>query len=170
MELAVGEGVLVTESFIESLGRFLERTTVTLTPGRIVYKRRRMLLGLIPLGTRTDTYPLANISAVGTATSISPLKVLLGILLVAAGVGLPSLPLQDSGSGTIVVALVFLIVSGMVVILDAFRARFYVSTSGGQHYDLPIALTSKARGETLAEAVNKAIVQLHERVGPKIGV
>jgi hypothetical protein len=61
---------------------------VTLTTGRIVYQRRRALLGLIPLSMDTDTYPLANISAVKTKNEISILKLLVGAVLVAAGVAL----------------------------------------------------------------------------------
>ncbi len=184
MELASGEAVLVSERFIHSLGRVFGRTRVTLTRGRIVYERRNALLGLIPMGTQTDTYPLANISAVGTATSIGLLKLLGGFILLTGGVALsiytvgastdPRVAASSPGihfGGWWLLALgVFLLLYGIQVALDALQARFYVSTSGGQQCELLITITSKARAQALAEQVNKAIVQLHERVGPKITV
>ena len=181
MDLATGESVLAQERFIQSLGRFLVHTTVWLTRGRVTYVRRNALLGLIPLGTQTDTYPLANISAVGTGTHIRLLRLLDGIILGAVGVGLflsvyvvgafPIVDLQVTASDWWPLPLALLLVLyGLQATLDAFQARFYVSTSGGQTYSMAIALTSKPRAQALAEQVNKAIVQLHANRDSKVTV
>lgn len=158
------------------------RTTVTLTDGRVAYVgRNTTLFGLIPLGTQTDTYPLANISAVGTGTNIRILKLLDGIILATAGVALPisalvygaipfvGLPVSVDDGWPLVLA-VLLVLFGLQAALDAFQARSYVSTSGGQIHYISIALTGKSRAQALAGHVNKAIVQLHADRDSKVTV
>ncbi len=160
-------GVITRVAIQLGVGSESQWTRVTLTPGRIVYEQRKALLGLIPVGTHTDTYPLANISAVGTATSIDLLKFLGGIVLLAVGALLAVAAALPTSVGWRLAVGVFLILCGIQVALDAFRARFYVSTNGGQHYSLLIAITNKARAQALADQVNLAIVQLHERLGTR---
>ncbi len=74
MELTSGEQVVAKDEFIYSLVHFFLKTKASLTERRLVYQRVNMVLGVIPVGSQTDTLPLSNIAAVGTSTRLGILR------------------------------------------------------------------------------------------------
>jgi len=148
VELSTTERVVKRDQFIFSLPYFFLKTTVELTDRRLVFERPNTMLGVIPIGKQKDTLPLRNVASVGTSTRIGFVQLILGILLALSGVSQLGKPTVGS---IIVLAL------GVFLILNAFQAKFRVTTNGGDKHFARIAVTEKGKAQAFADQVNTTI-------------
>ena|SRR2546428_1633448 len=148
VELSTTERVVKRDQFIFSLPYFFLKTTVELTDRRLVFERPNTMLGVIPIGKQKDTLPLRNVASVGTSTRIGFVQLILGILLALGGVSQLGKPTVGS---IIVLAL------GVLLILNAFQAKFRVTTNGGDKHFARIAATEKGKAQAFADQVNTTI-------------
>jgi hypothetical protein len=151
--LAPNERVVAAEQFIFSPLLFFLSTRVVLTDQRVAGERPNTLLGLIPVGAETFTYPLASVSAVATSTRLSILRVLVGAVL--ALVGLANYPQSW---------LVLLI--GFLVLLGALRAAIRITNQAGQTIRLPFFWFTKGPAQAFVDVVNTTIAARDRQQAP----
>jgi hypothetical protein len=147
MELSAGENLVREDSFIYSLGHFFLKTHVSLTDKRIVFNKPNLLLGLIPIGTHQETYPLRNISGISTTTKLGVFRLIIGVVLALIG--------ASNFKAAFLLAII-----GVFVILTAFQAAFSVATSGGQKSLIRVAITDKTKAQDFATRVNATVASL----------
>src|SRR6266480_1966324 len=148
VELATTERVVKRDQFIFSLPYFFLKTTVELTDRRLVFERPNTMLGVIPIGKQKDTVPLRNVASVGTSTRIGFVQLILGILLALVG---------GSQLGKPTVGSIIVLALGVLLILNAFQAKFRVTTNGGDKHFARIAATEKSKAQAFADQVNTTI-------------
>lgn len=118
-----------------------------LTTKRLIAKTNRTLLGIIPIGSTDNTYPLGNIASVGTVTQFKIGTMFLGILLCVMGLaGLAH------GWGIIVLIL------GALAIVAAFPGAFVVTNNAGQTMSHAVWITGRQAAKEFVHQVNQAIV------------
>ena len=91
---ATGETGIVGDRFSPSVVLFWLRTSVAASSMRVIYKSPNTLLGVIPLGSSTQTIPLRNIASVDTNTKVQPRIVRLGRHVLRRG---PRMPVGQCG-------------------------------------------------------------------------
>ncbi len=148
VELSTTERVVKRDQFIFSLPYFFLKTTVELTDRRLVFERPNTMLGVIPIGKQKDTLPLRNVASVGTSTRIGFVQLILGILLALVG---------GSQLGKPTVGSIIVLALGVLLILNAFQAKFRVTTNGGDKHFARIAATEKSKAQAFADQVNTTI-------------
>lgn len=144
LELAPNERIVGQAGFMFSMSLFFLHSSLVLTDKRLAGSRPNTLLGLIPVGAEKVSYPLANIASVGTSTRLALLPMLIGVVLVLASLGNP-------GQLWLVALL------GVVLVLGAFQAVFFVANNAGQRMNFKIALTDKGKAQSFAESINATI-------------
>lgn len=82
---ATGEPGIVGDRFSPSVVLFWLRTSVAASSMRVIYKSPNTLLGVIPLGSSTQTIPLRNIASVDTNTKFNPGSFVWGVVFFVAG-------------------------------------------------------------------------------------
>lgn len=82
---ATGETGIVGDRFSPSVVLFWLRTSVAASSMRVIYKSPNTLLGVIPLGSSTQTIPLRNIASVDTNTKFNPGSFVWGVVFFVAG-------------------------------------------------------------------------------------
>lgn len=68
---ATGETDVTGDRFSPSVVLFWLKTSVAASNMRVMYKSPNTLLGVIPLGSNTQTIPLRNIASVDSSTSVA---------------------------------------------------------------------------------------------------
>ena len=68
---ATGETDVIGDRFSPSVVLFWLKTSVAASNMRVMYKSPNTLLGVIPLGSSTQTIPLRNIASVDTNTKFN---------------------------------------------------------------------------------------------------
>ena len=82
---ATGETDVIGDRFSPSVVLFWLRTSVAASSMRVMYKSPNTLLGVIPLGSSTQTIPLRNIASVDTNTKFNPGSFVWGVVFFVAG-------------------------------------------------------------------------------------
>ena len=92
---ATGETDVIGDRFSPSVVLFWLKTSVAASNMRVMYKSPNTLLGVIPLGSSTQTIPLRNIASVDTNTKFNPWIVRLGRRVPRRG---PRVPVGQRGA------------------------------------------------------------------------
>ena len=82
---ATGETGIIGDRFSPSVVMFWLKTSVAASNMRVMYKSPNTLLGVIPLGSSTQTIPLRNIASVDTNTKFNPGSFVWGVVFLVAG-------------------------------------------------------------------------------------
>ena len=83
--LAPGEQNLVGEHFSPNILLFQLKTSVAASYVRVQYRSPNTILGIIPLGSESQTIPLRNIASVDTSTKFNMGSFLFGVVFIIAG-------------------------------------------------------------------------------------
>lgn len=145
--LGSGETVVHSEELAVSLILFFLKIKVAVTNRRIVGQWPTTFLGLIPVGSSSVTYPLTNVASVATGTSI-----LLGNLIVGAILTL--IGLYEASD------LWWLLVIGILLLVNAFPASFNVTNNAGQKIGHNLAIFERAKAQELANQTNSIIANM----------
>jgi hypothetical protein len=140
--LAPDEHVVATGSFVFSNLLFFLHWKMAVTTKRLVGQTPNTILGIIPLGSTQVSYPLANIAGVTTRTAYSFLWLLIGVVLLLAGIAQPN---------------VILLIIGVLALLAAFSAEISVTNSGGERIGHRVAIFNRAKATAFVQQVNAAI-------------
>ena len=82
---ATGETGIIGDRFSPSVVLFWLKTSIAASNMRVMYKSPNTLLGVIPLGSNTQTIPLRNIASVDTNTKFNPGSFAWGVVFLVAG-------------------------------------------------------------------------------------
>lgn len=83
--LAPGEKDLVGEHFSPNILLFWLKTAVAASNVRVQYRSPNTILGIIPLGSESQTIPLKNIASVDTSTKFNMGNFVLGVIFLIVG-------------------------------------------------------------------------------------
>ena len=120
-------------------------------PRRLAGDEPNTWFGLIPVGSRKFSYPLANISGVGINTRVSWKKLLLGAILVLIGF----FDLSNS-----FVPFFILLLIGLYVLVSAFSTYIEIVSPGrasGLGEARQISVFQKAAAQDFVNKINTAI-------------
>src|SRR5439155_7197547 len=120
---------------------------------RLAAKRPRTILGLIPIGSVRQNFPVDNIAGVSSATRFDVLGVLVGAIGFLFGVAALTIP------ATAVLG-ALLIVIGVACIVGAPKQAIEVMNSGGGTISFPVSALERSRTveftNHMAEALARA--------------
>lgn len=148
--LAKDETIVAEESFRTSLIWQHLKANFQITNRRFMGESRNYLLGLIPTGTNTVTYPLKNIASVSSSTNTRIGALLFGVVLVLMGLA--------SISNSVVGALV-LIAIGAVIAVQAICTVIAVTNNSGQTVALPVLFFEREAAMNFVTRVNTLLAE-----------
>lgn len=151
-QLAPGEQVLVSEQFMVSTVAFFLHQRLVLTNRRLYSMRPNTMLGLIPVGTSRNAYPIGNIAGISAATRFSLPAFLIGALALLVGWGGTSSP------GMISLAIVMIVI-GVLLMLGSWRQAVEVMNSGGGAVRFPVSILQRGRAVEFANRVSAALAR-----------
>ena len=145
---ATGETGIVGDRFSPSVVLFWLRTSVAASSMRVIYKSPNTLLGVIPLGSSTQTIPLRNIASVDTNTKFNPGSFVWGVVFFVAGLAC----LSDSAAVGIL-----LILLAAANLANTMNAQLdFVNQAGGRN-TVKVSILKKAKLMQLAQAIQQLV-------------
>ena len=145
---APGETSVVGDRFSPSVILFWLKTSVAASTMRVQYRSPNTLLGIIPLGTNTQTIPLRNIASVDTSTKFNLGSLIWGLVFLFVGLGCMS---SSVAAG---IVLILLAVANFVNVMNA-RLDF-VNQAGGKN-SITVSILEKDRLMQLAQEIQKLV-------------
>lgn len=143
--LAKDETPVRSERFIRSnLLPFLKLQLVV-TNKRVAGQKANTFLGIVPVGSEKVSYPLANIASVFTSTKIAVGPLLLGAVLVIAGLA----SMRQGG-------LLWLIL-GAILLVNCYSAVIAIQNNAGSTIRHRISIFNKGIADSFCEEVNTVI-------------
>ena len=140
--LAPGEQPLARGSFMFSNVLFFLHWQMAMTNRRLVGQTPNTILGVIPMGSTQVSYPMAAIAGVTVRTRYSVFWLLVGLVLLLAGI-----------QGRNVLAIIL----GILALGAAFRAEISVVNSGGQRTGHGVSFFDRSAASAFAQQVSTAI-------------
>jgi hypothetical protein len=150
--LAPGETPLVGDSFMLSTIAFFLHTELVLTNRRLTAVRPHTILGLIPVGTDRQSFPIENIAGVSSATRFDILGVIFGAVGALVGIAALAIP-AAAWLGVI------LIVIGLASIIGAPKQAIEVMNSGGGKIRFPVSVLERSRTVLFANQMAEAVAR-----------
>lgn len=145
---APGETNIIGDRFSPSVILFWLKTSVAASSMRVQYKSPNTLLGVIPLGSSTQTIPLRNIASVDTSTKFNLGPFVWGaIFLVAA--------LACIG-GSAPLGILFLLLAAANLANTMSAQLDFVNQAGGRN-SVKVSILEKARLMQLAQEIQKLV-------------
>ena len=141
-----------TIKYITSLLTFYLKGQIKSDQNFIIFKNPNTILGLIPLGSKTDKYPINQISSVSTNFKMKFLKLVLGIIAIVLAFTM----LSEPDEGAIFGMIVFLII-GINWIIDAFEVDLTVTTTSGQEKIIDFFIFEKGKAVLAEKRINELI-------------
>lgn len=145
---APGETSVVGDRFSPSVILFWLKTSVAASTMRVQYKSPNTLLGIIPLGTNTQTIPLRNIASVDTSTKFNLGSLIWGMVFLFVGLGCMS------SSASVAIILILLAVTNFVNVMNA--KLDFVNQAGGKN-SITVSILEKDRLMQLAQEIQKLV-------------
>ena len=145
--LGANETVIHEEEMAVSMILFFLKIKVAVTNRRVVGQWPNTFLGLIPVGSSSVTYPLANIASVAAGTRVLVGSLIIGAILVLIG-------LSETGD------LWWLLVIGMLLLVNAFPASFNVTNNAGEKIGHDLAIFERGKAQHLANQTNSIIANM----------
>jgi hypothetical protein len=149
--LAIGETTIARELFSPSPVLFWLKTEMTVTEKRITGRQPNTFAGIIPLGSEQILFPLKQVSAVGVSTTVKPVRMVFGIILFIAGLGI----VGSSALPGLILALV-----GALMFVGGLRCALVVTNNAGVRHNVTVTLFEKSRLAAFAAKVNEHVVNL----------
>mgnify|MGYP007047905767 CR=1 FL=1 len=145
---APGETSVVGDRFSPSVILFWLKTSVAASTMRVQYRSPNTLLGIIPLGSNTQTIPLRNIASVDTSTKFNLGSLIWGLVFLFVGLGCMS------SAVAVGIVLILLAVANFVNVMNA-RLDF-VNQAGGKN-SITVSILEKDRLMQLAQEIQKLV-------------
>jgi hypothetical protein len=149
--LAKNEHNVKEDSFTANLILFWLKAYFSLTNKRVTGQAPNTFLGLIPFGSAQIAQPLKTVASVASSTQFFFKRLLVG--LISLGVGL-------SMFGDSVLVGFFLVLFGLINILNCYTATFVITNNAGQDIWREISILEKAKVQNFVNEVNTAIAEL----------
>jgi hypothetical protein len=143
-ELVVGGG-----NFSFSTLLFFLHWNMAVTSRRLVGRTPNTIAGIVPLGSTSVSYPLANIAGVVTRTRFSLLWLVVGALFLLGGL---------QGPNIIAIAI------GLVALAASYNAQIFITNSGGGHIGHNVAFFDRGAADGFVRDVNAAIATYAHQV------
>ena len=140
---ATGETDVIGDRFSPSVVLFWLKTSVAASNMRVMYKSPNTLLGVIPLGSSTQTIPLRNIASVDTNTKFNLGSFVWGAVFLVAGLSFLS-------SSALVGILFLLLAAAMSAQLD------FVNQAGGRN-SVKVSILEKDKLMQLAQNIQRLV-------------
>ena len=150
--LSKDEATIREHQFTANIVLFWLKSDFMLTNKRLLGKQPNTLFGLIPLGMKQIDQPLKTISSITCSTKFFVLRFLIGGLLTLLG-----WQLMDNHS----ILGLFLLVFGVVNLINCYTATFIVVNNGGLGavvYEL--SLLEKDKVQNFVTEINTQIAEL----------
>jgi hypothetical protein len=138
---------------------FYLRTEIVLTDRRLYAARPNTLLGLLPVGTRRQVFPIDNVASIGAVTRLSILSLVLAVLAILIGISALSSPDLLAGA-------VAWIVIGLLLLLAVPRQAIEIMNTGGGTIRFPVSVFQRSLTLEFANRVSEAVAQLSRRPEP----
>ena len=122
---ATGETGIIGDRFSPSVVLFWLKTSIAASNMRVMYKSPNTLLGVIPLGSSTQTIPLRNIASVDTNTKFNPGSFVWGVVFLVAGLAF----LSDSAA----LGILFLLLAAANLANMMSAQLDFVNQAGGRN-------------------------------------
>ena len=140
---ATGETDVIGDRFSPSVVLFWLKTSVAASNMRVMYKSPNTLLGVIPLGSSTQTIPLRSIASVDTNTKFNLGSFVWGAVFLVAGLSFLS-------SSALVGILFLLLAAAMSAQLD------FVNQAGGRN-SVKVSILEKDKLMQLAQNIQRLV-------------
>lgn len=145
--LAPGEKDIYSDTFMPSLATPYMKTELLVSSTRFCYKAPNTLLGLIPLGSDENVVPIRNIASMSVSSKFFPLRAILGVILLFAGLG--------QFKASFLLALI-LVVLGILMLLMSFPGQLLIHNPAGGVTGITVSVLDKKKLALFAnEAQNR---------------
>lgn len=134
--------------YMTSLLTFYLKGEIKSEQNFIVFKNPNTILGLIPLGAKTDKYPVTQIASTSTNFKLKLGKLILGIIVAIAALS----AMKDSFAGAL-----FILLFAANWIIDAFEIDLVVTTTAGQQKPIDFFIFEKAKAQLAEQQINEMI-------------
>ena len=134
--------------YMTSLLTFYLKGEIKSEQNFIVFKNPNTILGLIPLGAKTDKYPITQIASTSTNFKLKLGKLILGIIVAIAALSV----IKDSFVGALVILLF-----AANWIIDAFEIDLVVTTTAGQQKPIDFFIFEKGKAQLAEQQINDMI-------------
>ena len=148
LSFAPGESDISEAHFSTSIVLFWLKADMAVTNKRFVAKQPNTLLGLIPLGYRDVAFPLTNIASAGVSIKFSLLRLIVGVILVIAGLGGLS-----SAAAVAIVALLL----GIVVLAQTWTASLVIVNNAGGASVLRVSVFQRTSLEHFRDRISERL-------------
>ncbi len=134
--------------FMTSLLTFYLKGEISKKDNFVSLKIPNTILGLIPLGARTENIPINQISLVGTSFHLLVGRLLLG--LIAALIGLSVI------ENSFIFAIIMILV-GVLTVINSFQTIFTVDLTSGRNITLSFVIFEKSKAAQAEQEINRLI-------------
>ncbi|MFQ7548167.1 MAG: hypothetical protein ACLRL3_06225 [Bifidobacterium adolescentis] len=148
IHLRDGETDVTGDRFSPSVVLFWLKTSVAASNMRVMYKSPNTLLGVIPLGSNTQTIPLRNIASVDTNTKFNLGSFVWGAVFLIAGLAC----LSDSAA----LGILFLLLAAANLANTMSAQLDFVNQAGGRN-TVKVSILKKAKLMQLAQAIQQLV-------------
>ena len=145
---ATGETDVTGDRFSPSVVLFWLKTSVAASSMRVMYKSPNTLLGVIPLGSNTQTIPLRNIASVDTNTKFNPGSFAWGVVFLIAGLAC----LSDSAA----LGILFLLLAAANLANTMSAQLDFVNQAGGRN-SVKVSILEKDKLMQLAQKIQQLV-------------
>lgn len=146
---ATGETDVTGDRFSPSVVLFWLKTSVAASNMRVMYKSPNTLLGVIPLGSSTQTIPLRNIASVDTNTKFNLGSFVWGVVFLIAGLAC----LSDSAA---LVGILFLLLAAANLANTMSAQLDFVNQAGGRN-SVKVSILEKDKLMQLAQNIQRLV-------------
>ena len=148
VSLIKDENIIQTAVFRESYIPLIPKSEFTLTNKRILGGFVNVLLWIIPTGKNQITYPLNQVSGVRIDTDFNIKELLIGLLLLVGGL----ITIRD-------ILGIFLILLGVLAILNSFKTLLVIQNTSGASVALQVIKADKNKVWEFVNNVNNVLAE-----------
>jgi len=145
---APGETNITGDRFSPSVVLFWLKTSIAASSMRVQYRSPNTLLGVIPLGSSTQTIPLRNIASVDTNTKFNLGSFVWGAVFLIAGLAF----ISDSA----LVGILFLVLAAANLANMMSAQLDFVNQAGGRN-SVKVSILEKDKLMQLAQAIQQLV-------------
>ena len=148
---ATGETVIARQSFSPSPVLFWLKTELSVTEKRITGRQPNTFAGVVPLGSAEVLFPLKQVSSISVDTQIKPVKMLLGVVMVIAGLSM----FGDSFFAGLLVLLI-----GAVLFMSGLTCALTVTNNAGVKNEVIATLFEKNKLQGFVAQAQRHLIDL----------
>ena len=134
--------------YMTSLLTFYLKGEIKSEQNFIVFKNPNTILGLIPLGSKTEKYPVTQIASTATNFKLKLGKLLLGIIVAIGAIA----TMKNSFVGGLII-----LIFAANWIIDAFEIDLVVSTTAGQQKLIDFFVFEGGKARLAEQQINAMI-------------